>query len=661
MDNKFLKESAWYCHLSQISRDLNLLGISLLFLFMVSPMKGLAQDPSNEQRVSVNYPSIDIGVQTLAARKEAQLATVNTFHVFYDFQFSDQLPGSGITFKHKIVDDAGKHYKLVHYDHGNGIAVADVDADGLYDIYFVTQLGTCELWKNQGKGKFENITQSAGVGLTDKIGVTASFADIDNDGDDDLYVTTVRKGNVLFENDGKGYFKDISKQSRLDYVGHSSGAVFFDYNNDGLLDLFLTNVGKYTIEKKGAGGYFIGTDHAFEGHLHPDREEHNILFKNTGKNQFSDVTKQVQLVDTTWSGDASFADLNNDRYPDLYVLNMQGDNRYYENVEGRRFVDKTNAYFPKTPWGAMGIKFFDYNNDGFMDLMLSDMHSDMSQEVGPDKEKLKSDMKWPDPVLQGRHNNIFGNAFYKNLGTGKFEEISDKIGVENYWPWGLSVGDLNADGFEDMFITSSMNFPFRYGINSLLLNDNGEIFRDSEFILGIEPRRGERTHTYWFDLDCLSTEKGHPFCKSVPPNNYTFMATLGSRSSVIFDLENDGDLDIVTNDFNSEPLVLVSNLSGKKEVQFIKVLLTGKKSNRNGLGATVKVWAGGKVYTQYNDGKSGYLSHSHLPLYFGLGKATEIDQIEVLWPSGAKQVIQKPVKINTTIQIEEETEKAAPS
>jgi hypothetical protein len=205
-----------------------------------------------------------------------------------------------------------------------------------------------------------------------------------------------------------------------------------------------------------------------------------------------------------------------------------------------------------------------------------------------------------------------------------------------------------------MFITASMNFPFRYGINSLLLNDNGETFRDSEFILGVEPRRDGRTHTYWFDLDCSGPDKDHNFCKSLQPDNYTFMATLGSRSSVIFDLDNDGDLDIVTNDFNSEPQVFISNLSAKKEIHFIKVQLVGRTSNRNGLGATVKVSAGGTVYTQYNDGNSGYLSHSDLPLYFGLGKSAEIDQIEVQWPSGKKSVIQKLIKMNTLIRIEED-------
>jgi hypothetical protein len=134
------------------------------------------------------------------------------------------------------------------------------------------------------------------------------------------------------------------------------------------------------------------------------------------------------------------------------------------------------------------------------------------------------------------------------------------------------------------------------------------------------------------------------------------MATLGSRSSVIFDLDNDGDLDIVTNDFNSEPQVFISDLTAKKEIHYIKVQLAGKTSNRNGLGATVKVSAGGMNYTQYNDGKSGYLSQSDLPLYFGLGQATEIDQVEVQWPSGKKSVIQKP-KMNSILRIEEENPK----
>src|SRR6516162_5138524 len=206
-------------------------------------------------------------LRALQEGKSQQLTEAATWKVFHDFQFTDRYSESGITFEHHVVDDAGKNWKPAHYDHGSAVAVADVDGDGLYDIYFVNQLGGNELWRNLGNGKFENITESAGVAVKDRISVTASFADINNDGYPDLYVTTVRGGNVLFVNDGKGHFKDISKESGLDYVGHSSGAVFFDYDNDGLLDLFLCNVGVYTSNEKGRGGYYVGLKDGFSGHI----------------------------------------------------------------------------------------------------------------------------------------------------------------------------------------------------------------------------------------------------------------------------------------------------------------------------------------------------------------------------------------------------------
>jgi enediyne biosynthesis protein E4 len=611
----------------------------------------LQAQPLLEEKPKTEVPPTDIGATTLESRKQAQMNTVDQFKVFYDFQFSDRLTESGITFLHRMVDDAGKHYMQIHYDHGNGISTADVDGDGLQDIYFVNQLGSNELWKNLGKGKFENITSQAGVAMENRISVTASFGDIDNDGDQDLFVTTVRKGNSLFENDGKGRFTDVTKQKGVDYSGHSSSAIFVDYDLDGWLDLFLTNVGKYSTDRQGRGGYYVGIKDGFHGHLKPELDEPNILYKNDGGKRFIDVSRKAGVTGRIWSGDASFADLNNDRYPDLYVVNMQGDDRFYENVKGQTFVEKTVQYFPKTPWGTMGIKFFDYNNDGLLDLLLTDMHSDMAKPIGPEDEKKKSVVRWDPKVIQGGENNIFGNAFYKNLGNGKFQELSDELGLENYWPWGVSVDDVNADGYEDVLITSSMNFPYRYGVNSLLLNNKGEKFLDSEFILGIEPRKDGRTKTHWFDIDCGGEDKGNPMCG---PQTIAFsvMANLGTRSAAIFDVENDGDLDIVTNEYNSEPQVLMSNLSEKREVHYLKLQLSGTKSNRNGIGALVTVTAGGRSQTKLNDGKSGYLSQSVMPLYFGLGDAKEVEKIEIAWPSGIKQVVEKPA-INTILKIEE--------
>lgn len=613
----------------------------------------IAASEGEEKPKEVLFPPHDMGVETLAARKAAQEKAAREWSVFHDFHFTDRAPESGITFVHHATEDSAKFYKPNHYDHGNGIAVADVDGDGLPDIYFVNQLGGNELWKNLGNGRFQNITESAGVGLKDRVSVTASFADIDNDGDQDLYVTTVRGGNVLFENDGKGHFKDISKESGIDYVGHSSGAVFFDYDNDGLLDLFLANVGVYTTDERGPGGYFVGFPDAFTGHLKPERKERSRLFHNVGHNRFVDVTDQIGLPYTGWTGDASFTAFNGDSaHPSLYVLNMQGDNHYLENENGKKFVDKTEEHFPKTPWGAMGIKFFDYDNDGKMDLLITDMHSDMSEHIGPEREKLKSRMQWTDEFLQGGANNIFGNGFWHNLGGGKFEEISDKVGAENYWPWGPSVGDLNADGYDDVFIASSMCFPFRYGINTVLLNDGGKRFVDSEFVLGVEPRRDGRTHTAWFETDCDTEGKDRRACEG-QTGKIVVMGTMGTRSAVIFDIDGDGDLDIVTNEFNSGPQVLVSDLAQRKPIHFLQVALTGTVSNRNGLGATVRVITGSKVFTKYNDGKSGYLSQSVLPLYFGLGDSKKVDRIEVQWPSGRKSIVDKNILLNKTISISE--------
>jgi hypothetical protein len=602
----------------------------------------------------VRYPRVDVALDTMEARIKSQRETIQQFKVFYDFQFTDKLKDSGITFVHHAVPEATYNYMPVHYDHGTGIAVADVDGDGLYDIYFVNQVGGNELWKNLGNGKFKNITDQAGVGLKDRISVAASFADVNNSGRPDLFVTTVDQGNVLFRNDGNGHFTDMTAQSGLGLAAHSSGALFFDYDRDGLLDLLVCNVGIYTNDQKGPAGEYVGLRDAFFGHQHAERFEAPVLYKNLGNYRFKDVTAEVGLNPRIWSGDADVVDLNGDGWPDIYFLNMQGANHYFENQGGKRFVDKTSTYFPRTPWGAMGIKFFDYDNDGRMDLYITDMHSDMWGDVPPQREKEKLEAKTPpDTTLGGPASNyMFGNAFYHNLGGGKFEEISDKIGVETYWPWGVSVGDVNADGWDDIFVTAGMNFPFRYGINSMLLNNRGANFLDSEFLLGIEPRRVP--YTQWFGMDCSIQPSGlgQKICEGYN-TKIMVMVPKASRSSVIFDLDNDGALDIVTNDFNSEPQVLMSNLAQRKKIHWLKVSLIGSKSNREGLGATVRVTAGGQTYVKYNDGKSGYLSQSALPLYFGLGDGAKIERVEVQWPSGQVQRVRENLRENQLLVIAE--------
>ncbi len=620
--------------------------LSALILTLTMSASALSQD---DGRRTVKVPAVDVGANFMELRQKNQEATRDQFKAPIGFRFQDRITESGITFWHESVDDSSKYWKPVHYDHGNGVVAADVDGDTRLDLYFVTQLGSNELWRNLGDGRFENITETAGVGLADRVGVTASFADIDNDGDPDLFVTTVRYGNVLFENDGKGAFRDISKAAGVDYSGHSSGAVFFDYDLDGLLDLFVTNVGRYTHEEKGRGGAYVGMADAFEGHQYPERSERSILYRNLGGNRFEDVSEATGLMDTSWSGDATITDLNVDGYPDLYVLNMQGDDHYYENQGGKKFAERTAAVFPKTSWGAMGVKFFDFNNDTQTDLLVTDMHSDMDEKGF---EPLAEKQKLFGVMVAGGENNIPGNSFWLRQADGSFEEVSDSLGAENYWPWGISVADLNADGYEDVFLASSMNYPFRYGINSVFVNNAGERFLDAEFILGVEPRREGRTHAPVFELACGGADKEHERCAGWD-ERITVVGAVGTRSSIVFDLDRDGDLDIVTNEFNDGPQVLISNLAQKSEPRYLSVSLVGTQSNRDGIGASVTVVTDKGSFTRYQDATSGYLSHCSLPMYFGLGDATKVERVDVTWPSGVEQTVTRGLSTSGKVEIVE--------
>lgn len=542
-------------------------------------------------------------------------------------------------------------FKAAHYDHGTGVAVADVDGDDLLDIYFVCQLGRNQLWRNRGDGTFEDITDRAGVAVEEEVSVAASFADIDNDSDADLYVTRVRAPNQLFLNDGTGTFTNVSQGSGLDHVGHSAASTFFDYDRDGRLDMLLSNVGKYTTETRGPGGYYLAFPAAFSGHLFDERNEESILFHNEGDGTFVNANEALGFHDLSWSGDATPLDANEDGWLDLYLLDMQGHDEYYENQEGKSFVKKSRDLFPRTAWGTMGTKVFDYNRDGNLDLYLTDMHTDMVYLLEVDEEKSKMRRNLPLSMLATDGNHILGNAFFEKRGPNEFVEISNQVNAENYWPWGISVADLNADGFEDVFITASMSYPYRYAINSVLLNDQGKRFVDSEFVLGVEPR-AKGTAQRWMQIDCDGADAENELCED-RGGLWQVWAATGSRSSVIFDLENDGDLDIVTNDFGGTPMVMVSDLDQKESLNYLKIKLVGKRSNRDGLGAICRVESDQFQQTMAHDGKSGYLSQSRMPLYVGLGQSDHADRIIITWPSGHEQVLEGPISSGQTVTIVE--------
>ena len=637
-------------------------------------VKAALENVGSEPSTHVYVPAGVREPAWLAARAKAQMATAPGIAAPHDFHFTDRLGASGITFHHQASTDVGRFYTANHYDHGTGVAVADVDGDGLLDLYFANQAGSGALVRNLGKGRFEDVTEQAGVRITGRACVGVAFADIDNDGDADLYVSCVRAGNVLFQNDGKGHFTNITASAGVGGFGtHSSGVVFFDYDGDGLLDLFVTNVGKYTRDDKRADGLYASMRDAFAGHLHADRSETSILYRNLGKGRFENATTKSGLVHAAWSGEATAFDADADGRPDLYVASMQGHDEFWWNAGGGRFERRSRQLFPATPWGAMGTSVLDWNGDGRFDLFVTDMHTDMSSPLQPEDERKKHDPKtfFPPDFLATDKNHVLGNALFTNRGSLSFAEESDAAGAETGWPWGPSVGDLNADGWPDLFVAAGMNYPFRYDGSTILLNDGGRRFAPAEYILGVEPRR--RLVVPWMELDCDGIDVKQDICTGEAEplladdtrtpeqrgkggqrhGRVTAWAARASRSAVLFDLDDDGDLDIVTANYGDVPQVFISDLSQRAAVHFLKVRLVGRRSNRDGIGAVVTVQAGGRAQALANDGKTGYLAQGVMPLYVGLGAASQADAITVKWPSGQQQTVRGPHKSGAVLVIRE--------
>jgi cytochrome oxidase Cu insertion factor (SCO1/SenC/PrrC family) len=640
-------------------------------------LRAMLESVVNESSTTDVYVPVDAGdPKWITARQTAQAAAAKSLAVPHDFKFTDRIGASGITFQNVSSVDLGKYYRATHYDHGTAVAVADVDGDGLLDLYFVNQVGKNSLYRNLGGGRFADITERAGVAVGDRACVGAAFADIDNDGDPDLFVTCVREGNVLFRNDGHGQFTNVTAQAGVAGTGgHSSGAVFFDYDGDGLLDLFVTNVGKYTrSDQRRPDGLWVSFGDAFAGHLHPERSETSILYRNLGGGRFETTSATSGLVHAAWSGDATPFDYDADGRPDLYVASMQGHDEVWYNLGDGHFEKRGRQVFPATPWGAMGVKVLDWNGDGQFDLFVTDMHTDMSSELRLEDERRKHDPRtmFPPRFLATDGNHILGNALFTNQGGGRFKDLSDAANVETGWPWGPSAGDLNADGWPDLFVTAGMNYPFRYHGNDVLLNEGGQRFANAEFILGVEPR--QRMAKPWFTLECDGADASHDICKgerapvmtdntkseqergkgAARHGHVTVWTARASRSAAILDLDGDGDLDIVTNNYGDVPQVLISDLAQRGPVHFVNVRLVGQRSNRDGLGAVVTVRAGGRAQRQVNDGKSGYLAQSVIPLYFGLGAATQAESITVKWPTGKEQVVQGPLRSGATVVVKEQ-------
>jgi hypothetical protein len=555
--------------------------------------------------------------------------------------FQEGAREAGIDFRmHFLPSEQGESFKINLYDHGCGVAVGDFDNDGHDDIYFVNQLGPNKLYRNNGDGTFTDVTDKAGVGLGDRVCVAATWADYDNDGYPDLFVTSTRGGNVLYHNNGDGTFTDVTKKAGVELVAHSQTAVFFDYDNDGYLDLFVANTAQWTSNEKERGAqHFPGVGNILE--LAASPVEYNVLYHNNGDGTFTDVTQKSRLAGKGWGGDVAVFDYNEDGYLDLFVTNMFGASQLYRNNKDGTFTDVTKDVLGRTSFGATGSKAFDFNNDGRLDLFIVDMHSDMWLPTFQPPRDSSYDLKKKYPHFMGPRyfedpsgreyeerfidafklhytEVLFGNTFFKKLPSGKFAEVSDKAGAETFWPWGIATGDFDNDGFEDAFVPSGMGYPYHYWPNALLMNNGDGTFTDRAATAGIEPPH---------DGELLPEEiGGKPAARS-------------SRCAAT--VYHDGRLDLVVNNFNDRAFYFRNRFPKQNHIAF---RLTGARkkgdppgspgSNRDAVGALVTLHIGKEVMVRQVHAAGGYLSQSSQTLHFGLGERTKIDWAEIRWPRG---------------------------
>ncbi len=568
--------------------------------------------------------------------------------------FREQAGEAGIDFRMGFLPgEQGEKFKINLYDHGCGVVAGDYDGDGRDDIYFLNQLGGNALYRNRGDGTFADVTETAGVRLADRISVGAVFADYDNDGDQDLYVTSTRGGNVLFRNQGDGTFADVTQDANLTLVAHSQTAAFFDYDNDGRLDLFVTNTARWTTNRPTACGlkYYPGLAEFMEMATSP--KEYNVLYHNEGNGTFADVTDKAGLKGLGWGGDCAVFDADEDGRLDLVVTNMFGRSQFYRNRGDGTFADETQPRLGRVSWGAIGARAFDANGDGRLDLLITDMHSDMWLPV-KDEEKYRRtagesvpkkfkylmgalydedesnrelERQFADAFRVKYDETVFGNTLFLNQGGGTFKEVSDEAGVETFWPWGIANGDFDNDGDEDVFLPSGMGYPGFYWPNALMMNDGGT-FADRAREEGIEPPPGG---------EYLPRKiGGKPAARS-------------SRSAAVASFSGDGRLDLVVNNFNDRAYLFRNQFPKQNHVAF---RLRGTKSNRDAVGALVRVYAGPRVWVRQVQAAGGYLSQSSKTLHFGLGDVARIDRVEIRWPSGARQEVAGP-EVNRTHEIVE--------
>ena len=540
---------------------------------------------------------------------------------------------------------------------GSGVAVGDFNRDGLQDVFFAGNQVSSKLFVNKGQMKFEDITQKAGV-ATDSWCTGVSVIDINNDGWPDIYVSVsgkvsgIKRKNLLYINQHNLTFKEEAAAYGLADTSYSTQAVFFDYDKDGRLDMYLLNhnlndIQPNNIRDKKVDSNSLGADKLYHNEGIPAGIDHPV---------FKEVSKQAGIVEDGNGLGVVVSDFNGDGYPDIYVANdyIRNDLLWLNNKNGT-FTNCIAASVKHQSYSSMGTDAADINNDGLPDIVTLDMQPETNERKKMMYSFL-SDQRHQLEMLKGYEPEYIHNMLQLNNGVRTvnnqqvpfFSEIGQLAGIsETDWSWSVLIADLDNDGWKDIHIANGMG---RDPTNVDFL----EYHHNAVVQSGIPDNNAEQRRTFIDHLSSLGSVKMHNYLYRNKgdcifddiTNNAGFDELAISNGAVYADLDNDGKLDIITNNINGDAFVMhndtaISSDTAKKN-NYLTIQLIGDSLNRDGIGAKLFAYSKGIAQMVEQYPVKGYLSSVDSRLHLGFGN-NPADSLKIEWPNGKVQSIMQPV------------------
>jgi len=549
---------------------------------------------------------------------------------------------SGIDFTNTLTENDSLNYFTYSYLYmGGGVAVGDINNDGLKDVFFTGNQVSNRLYLNKGSLKFEDISEKSSISGDERWYTGVTMADVNGDGFLDIYCSVAGKfqpkANQLFINNQDGTFTEKAQEFGLADIGNSVQATFFDYDKDGDLDVYIAN---YPITKFNASVYVYK-----EKMKSVTDEETDHLYRNDG-NMFTDVTNEAGVKSFGLTLSATVGDLNNDSWPDVYVSNdfASPDYIYINNQDGT-FREVAKEATSHTAFYGMGVDIADFNNDGNLDVFQVDMDAKTNKRKKANMAGMNPELFWG-VVDAGFHYQYMQNCLQMNTGIFKngipfFSNVSRITGISSTdWSWGPLFADFDNDGLKDLFVTNGTR---REVNNRDFFNQIDDAFSlDSDKTLEMSLKiPSEKIDNFIY--------KNNGDLKFKQANKDWGIAFEGFSNGVAYaDLDNDGDLEIITNNIDDKASVFKNNSS--KINNYITVNFKGVSNNKFGLGNRVFITANGKTQMQELTLTRGFQSSVAPELHFGLGQSECIEELKVVWPNGTIE-IKKNVSANQILTL----------